>query len=83
MPNYYSYFYLELALAKEEKDELLDNADVPQIEPLLPVLLCDDPLLKHLVAAEEAENGYFLLIRTLYVFPGIELGAVDCVINEI
>jgi hypothetical protein len=43
---------------------LLASDEVPQTDPLVPVLFCDEPLLKHLVAADEAENGYFLLIRT-------------------
>ena len=52
-------------MAKDEKDDSFARVEVPQRDPLAAVLLWDWPLLKHLVAADEAENGCFLLISTL------------------
>jgi hypothetical protein len=56
---------LTLASANEENEVLVDRDEVPNREPFAPVLLFELALLKHLVAAELAEKGCFLLIRTL------------------
>jgi len=73
-PNYCSFLTFVLAPAKLEKELCVLNELAPNIEPLEAVLFWLVPLLKHLLAAALAENGYFLLINTLYVLPGIELG---------
>ena len=73
-PNYYSFFAFVLAPANDEKLVFVLKVDVPNIEPLEAVLFYEVPLPKHLLAAALAENGYFLLIKTRYVPPGIEAG---------
>jgi hypothetical protein len=62
-----------LAPANDENEVLVDSEEVPHKLPFPLVLFWEAALLKHLVAAELAENGYFLLMSTRYCLPGILL----------
>jgi hypothetical protein len=60
-----------LASAKDENEVLVDSELAPKREVLPWTLFWLDPLLKHLAAADEAENGCFLLIKMRCITPGI------------
>jgi len=63
-----------LASAKEENVDAVDREEGPLSEPTFPVLFCELPLLKTLLAFELAEKGVFLLMRMRWVLPGMEDG---------
>lgn len=63
-------------MANEEKLESLSSMEDPFREALPLFISLVFPRLKHLEAAELAENGCFLLIKILCDLPGILLEAV-------